>query len=358
MATDPAKKINTTKRYRLILSAVHMVYRLVNSTFTVDELTLRLTRLLCQFIRASSASVYLLDPDKRVIVMQASFDNQINILRTKRRELNAIDPEILRVTKGESIVRDNCLGLPLIADDYVGALVIYRHKHELPFNDFDREMLAVFAEQVVTAIRNLQLINQHEEVILGSVKTLGNMLKSRPFAGYGHPPAYVQAIKALAVFLKISRAELKHLEYASLLHDVGIVDIPETVLAKRGTLSNEEIALIRRHTLKSVDLIKPVEFLKPIMPIILHHHERYDGTGYPSGLKKEEIPLGARLLAVLDAFEAMVQSRPWRAPMTVAAALDEILAKSGTQFDPKIVDAFLALSRQKNFRKILSSLNK
>ncbi len=351
-------KVNASKRYRLILSAVHMVYRLVNSTFTVDELSLRLTRLLCQFVRASSASVYLLDADKRVIMMEASFNNQINILKTKRHELMGIDPAILRVAAGDSICEDQCIALPLIADDYLGALVVRRQKGELAFSDFDREMLSVFAEQAVTAIRNLQLIKQHEQVILGSIKTLGNMLQSRPFSGYGHPPAYLEVVKAIAIFLKLPIQQLKQLEYASILHDVGVVDIPETILSKQGTLSHDEIARIRRHTLKSVDLIRPVEFLQPVMPIILHHHERYDGTGYPSGLKKEEIPLGARLLAVVDAFEAMMQPRPWRPAMTLNQALDEILAKSGTQFDPKIVDVFLALSRQKNFRKILSAFKK
>ncbi len=351
-------KVNPSKKYRLILSAVHMVYRLVNSTFTVDELTLRLTRLLCQFVRASSASIYLLDSDKRVIIMEASFNNQINILKTKRSELKNIDPSVMRVAAGDSIYQDDCIALPLIGDDYLGALVVRRNKGESSFQDFDREMLSVFAEQAVTAIRNLQLISQHEQVILGSIKTLGNMLQSRPFAGYGHPPVYLEVVKALAIFLKFTPQQLKHLEYASILHDVGVVDIPETILSKRGSLSHDEIALIRRHTVKSVDLIKPVEFLQPVMPMILHHHERYDGTGYPSGLKKEEIPVGARLLAVVDAFEAMLQVRPWRPALTLNQALDEILEKSGTQFDPKIVDAFLVLSRQKNFRKILSVFNK
>ncbi len=179
-----------------------------------------------------------------------------------------------------------------------------------------------------------------------------------PFSGYGHTPAYLEVVKAVAVYLRFSRQELKNLEYASLLHDIGIVDIPETILSKKGSLTNEEIALIRRHTAKSVDLIRPVDFLKPVMPIILHHHERYDGTGYPSGLKKEEIPLGARLLSVVDAFEAMIQARPWRPALSIDQALEELVRQSGIQFDPKMIDAFIILSRQKNFRKILSALNK
>ena len=99
-----------------------------------------------------------------------------------------------------------------------------------------------------------------------------------------------------------------------------------------------------------------MEFLKPVLPIILHHHEKYDGSGYPSGLKKEQIPLGARIIAGVDAFEAMVQGRPYRSSLSVDAALDELVKYSGTQFDPKVVNAFVSLASQKKFRKLLSLL--
>jgi HD-GYP domain-containing protein (c-di-GMP phosphodiesterase class II) len=146
------------------------------------------------------------------------------------------------------------------------------------------------------------------------------------------------------------------LEYASLLHDVGIIDVPYDVLSKSGALSAREFKLIRQHTRQSVALISPVEFLKPVLPIILYHHEKYDGSGYPSGLKKEQIPLGARIIACVDAVEAMLQGRTYRSSLSIDAMLKEMIKHSGSQFDPKIVDAFVKLSSQKKFRKLLSSL--
>ena len=128
------------------------------------------------------------------------------------------------------------------------------------------------------------------------------------------------------------------------------------ILSKRGGLSAKEFKVIRQHTAQSVALISPVEFLKPVLPIILYHHEKYDGSGYPSGLKKEQIPLGARIIACVDAFEAMVQGRPYRSSLSIDAALDELVKYSGSQFDPKIVDAFVKLASQKKFRKLLSLL--
>jgi HD-GYP domain-containing protein (c-di-GMP phosphodiesterase class II) len=346
--------ISPSKRYRLILSAVHMVYRLVNSTYTVEELTLRLTRLLCQFIRASSASIYILDPVKKNIILIASFDNQINILRNKSKDLKAVTPEVASVTRGASIFTAECVGLPLIADDYLGAIFVRRSKGEAAFNEFDREMLSVFAEQAVTAVKNLQLNAAQEQVILGSIQSIGNLLKKQSRLGLTHTAAYPEVVKMLAEQLHVSREDLKQLEYASLLHDVGIIDVPYEILSKKSALTSEEFKVIRNHTAQSVALIRPVGFLKPVLPIILYHHEKYDGSGYPSGLKKEQIPLGARLIAVVDAFEAMVQGRPYRRAFSVEESLKELDKNSGTQFDPKVVDAFLFLSSQKKFRKMLS----
>jgi len=346
----------TSKRYRLILSAVHMVYRLVNSTYTVKELTLRLTRLLCQFIHASSANVYLVDPVKKNVVIWASFDNQINIWRDKPRDLEGLGDDVLSVTRGASVLRENCIGLPLVTDDYLGAIFVRRDGAKEPFNDFDHEMLSVFAEQVVTAIKNLQLQQEHEKIILGTIASISNLIKKQSYAGLTHAPVYPEIVRVIGTYLKVNTDGLKQLEYASLLHDIGIIEVPYEILTKREALSSKEISIIHQHTAQSVALISPVEFLKPVLPIILHHHERYDGSGYPSGLKKEQIPLGARIISVVDAFEAMVRGRPWRPSLTIDAALAELLKNSGMQFDPKLVDAFHKLAAQKKFRKLLSLL--
>ena len=340
----------------MVLSAVHMVYRLVNSTYTVKELTLRLTRLLCQFIKASSASIYLVHPAKKDVIICASFDNQINIWRDRPADLKDVGEDVLAVTRGASVLKEDCIGLPLIADDYLGAIFVRRGPSEAAFNDFDYEMLSVFAEQAVTAMKNLQLHQEHEKVLLGSIASIGNLLKKRSYSRLSHAPVYMEIVKTLGTYLKVNSDGIKQLEYASLLHDIGLIDVPFRILSKRGKLSPREFKLIRQHTAQSVALISPVEFLKPVLPIILHHHEKYDGSGYPSGLKKEQIPFGARIIAGVDAFEAMVQGRPYRSSLSVDAALDELVKHSGSQFDPKVVTAFVSLASEKKFRKLLSLL--
>lgn len=351
-----ADRFPASKRYRMVLSAVHMVYRLVNSTYNVRELTLRMTRLLCQFIKASSASLYLLDPGKKKIVLVAIFNNQINILLDKKSELARITPAEKKVAEGYPLIEKRLIGLPLIADDNMGAIFIERRNTEPPFTDFDREMLSVFAEQSVTAIKKLQLMEAQQKTILGSIKFISKLVERKEFRDFAHTPAYFGVMKALAEKMNIGQEGIECLFYASMLHDAGAIDVPYEILAKTSHLTPEEFKIFRDLPAKSAELIKPVEFLRPVLPIILYHREKYDGSGYPAGLKKEQIPVGARIMAVVDAYEAMVRGRPYKHKLTLQEAVHELQAHSGTQFDPKVVHQFRELFKQKKFRKFLSKL--
>ena len=347
-----------TKKYKLVLSAVHMVYRLVNATFNVKELSLRLTRLLCQFIHASSSSVYILDPVKKRIVLIAVFDNKINMMIDKKKELAEVPEEETRVTSGISIFEKWRLGVPLVADDNVDAIIIRRKRNEKPFNTIDREMVTVFAEQAVTAIKNLQLYESQQTVILSSIKFIATLLERHNHLTSTHTPVYFKIVKSLAEKLTMGQQGIECLYYASVLHDAGAIDVPFDILSKTSQLTPDEFKVIRDHPAKSVELIRPVEFLKPVLPIILYHHEKYDGTGYPSGLKREEIPLGARVMAVADAFEAMILGRPYKDILSIDEAINELKRNSGTQFDPRVVWAFCELSKKKKFRNYLSLIKR
>ncbi|MCK5214954.1 MAG: HD domain-containing protein [Candidatus Omnitrophica bacterium] len=349
-------KTTYAKQYRLILSAVHMVYRLVNSTYNVREMSLRLTRLLCQFIKANSASIHILDPEKKKLKLIALYNNKINILHEKQKDLKKVTPKEKKVTAGYSVFEKRFIGLPLVAEDNVGAVFIARGRKDPEFTEFDRDMLAVFAEQSVTAMKNLQLYEQQQRTILSSIRLTKNLLEKKGHWLSTHTPDYFNIVKSIAEQLKIGEEGIENLYYASILHDAGAIDVPYEILSKTSQLSSEEFKVIRDLPAKSVDLIRPVEFLKPVLPIILYHHEQYDGSGYPSGLKKEQIPLGARIMAVVDAFEAMTRGRPYRQQLSIAEAISELMKNSGTQFDPKVVAAFQALSKRKKFRNCLSKI--
>ena len=351
-------EISQDERCKRVLSAVHMVYRLVNSTYNVKELSLRLTRLLCQFIRGKSARVIILDPDKKKIILVAIFDNKINILLDKKKDLLKIPHKEIKVTEGYAIHEKRLLGLPMVADENIGAIFIRRGRNEPCFTEFDRSMLSVFAEQSVTAIKNLQLYEQQQKIILGSIKLIDNLLEKQGHRTGPHTPVYFYIAKSIAETLNIGQEGIDCLYYASVLHDAGAIDVPYDILSKTSQLTPEEFNVIRELPNKSAELIRPVDFLGPVLPLVLYHHEKYDGTGYPSGLKKEQIPIGARVMAVVDAFEAMVCGRPYRKKLTVTEAVKEIQLNSGTQFDPKIVNAFVELYKQKKFRDYLSSIKR
>lgn len=141
--------------------------------------------------------------------------------------------------------------------------------------------------------------------------------------------------------LGLSDDELLVLRRAAELHDIGKVAISDSILCKLGKLTDEEIQIMRQHATLALEILGSVQALQPTLPLIKHHHERWDGTGYPEGLAGEQIPLGARIIAVAEAYDILTHGAPWKEPLSVEEAKAEIQRCAGTQFDPKVVEAFL-----------------
>lgn len=349
--------ISSKEKYKRVIAAVHMVYRLVNSTYSTKELLIRLTRIICQLVGASSSCVHVLDDRGKHLKLIAVFNGKINILYERKADLAKATKDERSVVKGATIIRERFIGLPLVSEENIGAIFMRRKPAQKPFEDFDREVLTVLAEEVVIAVRNLQLQELQQKVILDSIRSMGKFFAKQGVKEFcQHAPAYYKIVQSLAQEMGMNEKDIAALEYASILHDAGSIDIPHHILRKQGRLTPAEFREIRRHPEKSVELIKPVAFLKPVLPIILYHHERYDGKGYPSGLCADEIPLGARVMAVVDAAEAMMVQRPYKRKVSLPRMRQEILKKSGTQFDPKVVKVFCELCSQTKFRKYLSMI--
>lgn len=155
----------------------------------------------------------------------------------------------------------------------------------------------------------------------------------------GHSRRVTRYCTAIAVHIGLSGEALRDLQYAAALHDIGKVAISRKLLNKLGRLTQEEFAVMKRHSTLAIRILEKVDGLRSALPFIKHHHERYDGMGYPDGLAGEEIPLGARLIAVAEAFDILTSDVPWRDAMDQGTALKEIESCAGTQFDPEIVRA-------------------
>jgi putative nucleotidyltransferase with HDIG domain len=192
-----------------------------------------------------------------------------------------------------------------------------------------------------------------EKESLNTIYALTSTIEARDSYTYGHSRNVSRYAVALAEALGLPSEKVAVIGTAAVLHDIGKIGIPDEVLNKTDKLTAKDLELIHEHPKLSAAIVGHVISLTPCLPAILHHHERWDGGGYPSGLKGEAIPLEARILSVSDTFEAMTSPRSYRSAMSYEKALTEIKRNAGKQFDPKVVDAFLpiALSMVSNRRR-------
>ena len=187
-------------------------------------------------------------------------------------------------------------------------------------------------------------IDEVEHLYQATVETLAVAVDAKDQVTHGHIRRVQRHTVALARALGVSdEKELKALEAASLLHDVGKLAVPDYVLNKPGSLSRSEFDRIKLHASTGATILKSVEFPYPVVPIVRHHHEQWNGKGYPDGLAGEGIPLGARILTVVDCFDAITSDRPYRRAMTDQQAIAVLLERRGSMYDPRVVDAFISL---------------
>lgn len=183
---------------------------------------------------------------------------------------------------------------------------------------------------------------EHFEIIYAFAEAIG----TRDCYTMGHSEKVAEYSRLIAEKMGLNEQQTDLVYLCGVVHDVGKIGIPEEVLNKRGPLNSEEYSLIMGHSQMGVSILSHISWLEDIIPVIEAHHERYDGTGYPEGLKGDEIPLLSRILAVSDAFDAMTSDRSYRKAYPLEKALDELIRNSGTQFDPFVVEVFLEIIKE------------
>jgi response regulator RpfG family c-di-GMP phosphodiesterase len=205
-----------------------------------------------------------------------------------------------------------------------------------------REYHALLERRVAEATRDLaSALNELEATYRTTLEALGSALDTRDVGTHAHSRRVVGYSLALARAHGLPESQLLDVEHGVLLHDIGKIGIPDGILLKPGPLSAEEWKIMRTHPDVGRRLVERIPFLRGAVPIVYHHHERWDGTGYPVGLRGEMIPLGARIFAVADAFDAMTFDRPYSVAIAFDAARKEIERSAGTHFDPRVVRTFL-----------------
>jgi len=229
----------------------------------------------------------------------------------------------------------NCWDLIKLADEAMyEAKRTSKNKVELYFSvfkDFQKEL------------------DESEQSMVGNVKTMLALINSKDRYTYRHSEQVVYYAELISAEMGLPAEEVKNIKMAGFLHDIGKIEISQETLNKIEPLTSEEWALIRRHPSWGANIIRPFSSLNHLVPLILHHHERHDGKGYPFGLSGENISLGARIIAVADSLDAMTTERPYKRAKTFEEAVEELKRGAGTQFDPKVINAFLqVLDRKMN----------
>jgi HD-GYP domain-containing protein (c-di-GMP phosphodiesterase class II) len=206
----------------------------------------------------------------------------------------------------------------------------------------ERQLDRYAADLRATSRRERQRARELSESYMATVRALSNAVEARDAYTAHHADRVTAYGIELAAASGIELAGDSELECAFLLHDIGKVAIPDGILFKTGTLDEQERAVMQRHPVIGEEIIREIAFLQPARPLVRHHHERWDGAGYPDGLAGAEIPLVARVFALADALDALTSDRPYRAAIAIAEARDVIESSNG-QFDPAVLDAFAAI---------------
>lgn len=359
------------------LQSLYEVSRTISRSIELDKLLDDIMAVATKIMNCETSSVLLLDEKTNELTFQiAQGDKGAEVKRLIRLKVGqgivgwvvqtgepcivpdtSKDPRFYKEGDAKTkFVTKSLVCVPLKHQDkIIGALEVLNRIGDIPFNDHDRELLELIASQCASPIVNAQLYHNIRSLYQSTLKVLANALDAKDSYTHGHSQRVAEYSVAIASELGMLSKEKDDLEFAALLHDIGKIGIRDNILCKPGKLTDEEFKIIQLHPVMSAEILAPIDFLADKIPIVKHHHERYDGKGYPSKLKGEEIPLGARIICVADTFDAMTSNRSYRKGLPAETALEELKRCCGTQFDPAIVQAFLSVFGKKyahNFEEI------
>ncbi|MFH1772324.1 MAG: HD domain-containing phosphohydrolase [Candidatus Omnitrophota bacterium] len=344
------------KKYLSVFSSFHTSYRLITTSNNIRNFAFGICRLFRNTFKADKTVLVCKNIDSYGFVKISLINHRqyikkggISILSRREREIIKQEKEILMATR---------MICPLIFSETLGGIYIKRNPKKGNFTDIEKKWFLTLSEEISLGLKLFHMYREERKMMVNFIKSLTNFLDLYVPTSYLHTKSVFRLIRAVAKKMNLVESQIKSLEHATLLHDAGKIHLPSKLLKKAKPLTDEEYKIIMKHPRKGVELIKDMSILKPVIPIILHHHERYDGKGYPSRTKKENIPIGSRILAVIDAFDAMYFGRPYKKKLPLREIEKEFKKEKGKQFDPAVVDAFLKTLKRKDIKKHLSNTSK
>ena len=278
-------------------------------------------------------------------VNQYSETTDISIKRKR------ITPHIMQIAPIDGTLKDYAPKfihvIPLVWENYNFGALYFSSIEGYSDPDDKRNLLDSLVSQTRIALTNAQLYTQMKENYIRTIKALAIAVDAKDTYTHGHSENVMNIGEAIAREMKLDEETIGLVRDGGLLHDIGKIGIPGYILNKPGPLTDDEYnGVMKTHSTLGANIVRDVPFLKELHTLILHHHEHHDGNGYPDGLKGDEIPIGAQILHVADAFEAMTSDRPYRKSLGKDEAVKRLESESGKQFNPKVIDAFFRLLEQ------------
>jgi putative nucleotidyltransferase with HDIG domain len=334
---------------------------LINSTLDTREIRKRAIEAATLLMHAETGSLLLVDAEHNELFFEVVLGEQGEKLKEIRLQIGqgiagwvakTGEPLIIhdvqndrRFYRGADEKSDfrtcNMLCVPVKSRDTVIGVLQAINKKDGSFDNDDLETLASLANQVAVAIENARLYEELRETFYGTTLALAETLEKRdPYTG-GHVRRVRNYSMAIGRGLGMSAKDLERLKLSAILHDIGKIGVRDSILLKEGRLDPDELDAMNQHSLFGAEILQHVRYLQDVIPGVKGHHEKYDGSGYPDGLREQDIPLNARIIAVADTFDAMTTDRPYRKALSFPTAFAELTRGCGTQFDARVVETFI-----------------
>jgi putative nucleotidyltransferase with HDIG domain len=359
-----AKSINNKENdTRVRLDLLYEVSKQVCSVPRMERVLEQIIKMTPRALNATAASILLFDNNEQKLYFEAASGPVGKVLkhfkmgkqygiagqvaRTGRPLIvNDVssDPKFRRnIDEITGFVTRSLICAPLVAHGKtIGVLEVLNKLDGSDFNEQDMHVVVPVATTAAMAIENTRLHQTVLDAYKSTISTLAATIDAKDPYTLGHSQRVMKLTLLAGASLSLSPEEMETLEYAAILHDIGKIFIDARILHKPDVLESSEWNIIREHTTIGANLLKKIPFLEKASDLVRYHHERYDGKGYPDGLKGEEIPMGARLIAVADAFDSMTTDRSYRPAFDIDHSISQLKECSGKQFCPVAVEAFIS----------------
>jgi HD-GYP domain-containing protein (c-di-GMP phosphodiesterase class II) len=338
------------------LKKINEIGRILSSIIETQELMKIIIQTTADLLNAEKVTLHLKNSHRPAVTIRYHRGGVLENLLDFSLELNPEFKELF--SEGRPVIisgpvssdsadpakRGQKIGVPLkMKGIVIGAMILENGQNLAVFTEEELELLTTLSNQAMVAIENAWLYESVKTNYFATIQSLVNALEASDRFTKGHSERVRLLSVELGRYIGLDFKEIELLEHAAILHDIGKIGIDNFILQKQGKLTAKEYSLIKTHPLIGDDILGPIETLEGVRKTIIQHHERYDGNGYPYGLRGDEISLKSKILSVVDTFDAMMTDRPYRKALSIHTIKEELRSNAGTQFDPYVVESFVEM---------------